>query len=69
MIDDNLARQYWPNENPIGRHMRNGSRAPWATIQCFDAALNTMREPEEIANDVLAAIEGVLSSASSGEER
>ncbi len=44
-------------------------RAPWATIQCFDAALNTMREPEEIANDVLAAIEGVLSSASSGEER
>ena len=44
-------------------------RASWATIQCFDAALNTMREPEEIANDVLAAIEGVLSSASSGEER
>ncbi len=44
-------------------------RAPWATIQCFDAALSTMREPEAIANDVLAAIEGVLSSASSGEER
>jgi dTMP kinase len=43
--------------------------APWATIQCFDAALNAVREPEKIAKDVLAAVEGVLSSASAGEER
>jgi dTMP kinase len=42
---------------------------PWATIQCFDAALNAIREPEEIAMDVLAAVEGVLSSASASEER
>jgi dTMP kinase len=42
---------------------------PWATIQCFDAARNAIREPEEIAIDVLAAVEGVLSSASAGEER
>jgi hypothetical protein len=44
-------------------------RAPWATIQCFDAIRNAMREPEEIAVDVLAAVEEVLSSASAGEER
>jgi dTMP kinase len=41
------------------------SRAiPWATIQCFDATLNAMREPEEIASEVLAAVEGALSPAS-----
>jgi dTMP kinase len=42
---------------------------PWATIQCFDAIHGTMREPEEIAIEVLAAIEGVLASASAGEGR
>ncbi len=42
---------------------------PWATIQCFDATLSAMREPEDIAVDVLAAVEGVLSSASAGEGR
>jgi dTMP kinase len=42
---------------------------PWATIQCFDAAAKAIREPEEIATDVLAAVEGVLSSASATEER
>src|SRR5260370_21486875 len=32
IIDETLAREYWPNENAIGKHMRRGSRAPWATI-------------------------------------
>ncbi len=32
MIDENLARQYWPNQNPIGRRLRRGTQAPWATI-------------------------------------
>ena len=32
MIDENLARQYWPNQNPIGQRLRGGSRAQWATI-------------------------------------
>ncbi len=27
-----LARHYWPNENPIGRRLRRGSSEPWATI-------------------------------------
>ncbi len=42
---------------------------PWATIQCFNATLGAMREPEDIAVDVLAAVEGVLSSTSAGEGR
>jgi predicted permease len=32
VIDENLARQYWPNENPIGRRLRSGSRSNWCTI-------------------------------------
>jgi predicted permease len=32
IIDETLAREYWPNENAIGKHMRRGSRAPWSTI-------------------------------------
>ena len=37
-------------------------RSPWATIQCFDAARGELRPPEEIAADVLAAVEPVLAS-------
>jgi predicted permease len=32
MIDETLAREYWPNQDPIGKHMRNDSSLPWATI-------------------------------------
>jgi hypothetical protein len=32
-------------------------RAPWATIQCFDTAANAMRPTDEIATEVLAAVE------------
>ena len=31
VIDENLAKQYWPNENPVGKRLRRG-RAPWCTI-------------------------------------
>jgi predicted permease len=30
VIDDNLAREYWPNENPIGQKIRTGK--DWATV-------------------------------------
>jgi predicted permease len=32
MIDENLAREYWPNQDPVGHHIRNGPEGPWKTI-------------------------------------
>jgi predicted permease len=33
IIDENLARQYWPGENPVGKRLRHHyTGAPWATI-------------------------------------
>jgi len=32
VVDEILARQYWPDEDPIGKHMRFDSTVPWATI-------------------------------------
>jgi predicted permease len=32
IVDETLARQYWPGENPVGKQIRRGSSAPWATI-------------------------------------
>jgi dTMP kinase len=33
---------------------------PWATIQCFDAEHGTMRLPQDIAGEMLAAVNSVL---------
>jgi predicted permease len=33
VIDDTLARAYWPGQNPVGKHLRSGgSKAQWAEI-------------------------------------
>ena len=33
LIDETLAREYWPDQDPVGQHLRNGgSKVPWATI-------------------------------------
>jgi len=32
IIDENMARQYWPNEDPVGKQIRRGDSNPWATI-------------------------------------
>ena len=32
VIDETLARQYWPREDPVGQHIRRGNSAPWAAI-------------------------------------
>jgi predicted permease len=32
MIDENLARLYWPNDDPIGKHLKMNDKDPWSTI-------------------------------------
>ncbi len=32
MIDETLARQYWPIEDPLGQHINFGDNSPWMTI-------------------------------------
>ena len=33
LVDENLARQYWPGQNPVGQRIRRSSNdAPWETI-------------------------------------
>jgi dTMP kinase len=41
-------------------------RKPWATIQCFDANRNSLRLPEDIASEVVSAVETVLVTMSKG---
>jgi dTMP kinase len=39
---------------------------PWATIQCYDAQTNSLRLPEDIASEVLSAVQPVLDTMSKG---
>jgi predicted permease len=32
MIDEKMAKRFWPRESPLGKRVRNGSRSPWITI-------------------------------------
>jgi dTMP kinase len=39
---------------------------PWATVQCYDAQNNTLRLPEDIAGEVLSAVQPVLDAINKG---
>ena len=39
---------------------------PWATVQCYDATSSSLRLPEDIAAEVLSAIQPVLSTMTKG---
>jgi predicted permease len=32
IVDENMAREYWPNEDPIGKELRRNDKDPWAVI-------------------------------------
>jgi predicted permease len=32
MVDETLARQYWPNQDAVGQHLRFGPPEQWATV-------------------------------------
>jgi len=32
IVDDKLAARFWPNQDPIGKHMRRGDSGPWRTV-------------------------------------
>jgi predicted permease len=32
IIDENLARLYWPDQDPVGKHLQQNSSDPWSTI-------------------------------------
>ena len=32
IIDENLAQEYWPNQDALGQRIRNGDKGPWKTI-------------------------------------
>lgn len=56
-------------EDAAGMYDVLSRRPHWATIECFDAKLHVMREPQEIAAEVLAAVEAALAPAPAGEGR
>ncbi|HEY2460591.1 MAG TPA: dTMP kinase [Candidatus Acidoferrum sp.] len=72
LVTKKAARSYTASKQDILeaslRHLEDAAqiydqlsqRASWAKIPCFDSAQGAMRTPEEIAADVLGAVERVL---------
>jgi dTMP kinase len=56
-------------EDAAAMYDQLAKRSPWATIQCYDTLRNVMRSPEEISNDILAAVEPILAAYSTSEAR
>ena len=61
VIDENLGRQYWPNQDPVGQRIRNGSKSPWKTIVGVVAPVrhSQVAGDESSAEGVIGAAKGV----------
>ena len=61
MIDENLGRQYWPDQDPVGQRIRNGSNSPWKTIVGVVAPVrhSQVAGDESSAEGVIGAAKGV----------
>ena len=72
LVQQKAARSYTSAKQDLQeaslRHLEDAAamydqlaqRAPWATIQCFDTAADAMRPADEIAAEVLQAVEPAL---------
>jgi predicted permease len=49
IIDETMARQYWPDENPLGKRLRHNSADPWATIVGVVAHVNHSKLAGEVS--------------------
>jgi predicted permease len=61
VIDENLAREYWPNQDPVGRRLRIDSDLPWKTIIGVVAPVrhSQVAGDESSAEGVIGAAKGV----------
>jgi predicted permease len=48
VIDQKLAKKYWPGQNPIGQHLRDGRRAAWTEVVGMVADVR----PDSLEEDV-----------------
>ena len=64
IVSENLAKQYWPNQDPIGKRLRFGamdSNSPWATVVGVVANAKTSKlelEPPIRAYEPIEQVEG-----------
>jgi len=61
IIDENLGRQYWPNQDPVGQRIRSGSKSSWKTIVGVVAPVrhSQVAGDESSAEGVIGAAKGV----------
>ncbi len=47
IVNETMARRYWPNQNPIGKRMRLGEQSPWLEVAgvARDGKYITLGEP------------------------
>jgi dTMP kinase len=74
LVSQKSARSYTTAKQDLQeaslRHLQDAAdmyetlsrEAPWVRIECFDSAQNVMRAPKEIAQDVLAAAQPVVTT-------